>query len=362
MPVYAPALRFVVIHHTVNTNNYTPAESAAIVRGDYVYHVKGNGWNDIGYNFLVDKYGQVFEGRYGGIDRAVVGAHALGFNYGSVGIAMIGTYDSAGISAAARASLVKLLAWRLDVAHIDPLSFVNVHLRRQPEVPEGDPGEPAGDLGASRRVLHRLPRQPRSTPEIPSIAQSVAATGGPKLYAPLVQGKVGSLLKFTGKLSTSLPWRVTIADKTGASVASGGGTGTAISWTYDSSKAAPGRYAWTMAAGSTVRPATGAFTVKGATPPPPPALLLTAMTVSPESISPNGDNVDDEATVSYTLTSAASVTGTLVNAAGVTTATLFTQVAAGRAAELHVHRRRSRRRPVHDRAHRDAGRGGRRRR
>ena len=63
------------------------------MRGIYVYHVKGNGWNDIGYNFLVDKYGQVFEGRYGGIDKAVVGAHALGFNNGSVGIAVIGNYD-----------------------------------------------------------------------------------------------------------------------------------------------------------------------------------------------------------------------------------------------------------------------------
>ena len=83
-------------------------------------------------------------------------------------------------------------------------------------------------------------------------------------------------------------------------MASGGGTGTSIAWTYDSSKAAPGRYAWTIAAGSSVRPATGAFTVKGP-PPPPPALLLTAMTVSPSVISPNGDLVNDEATVSYTV-------------------------------------------------------------
>ena len=326
VPVYAPALRFAVIHHTVNTNNYTPAESAAIVRGDYVYHVKGNGWNDIGYNFLVDKYGQVFEGRYGGIDRAVVGAHALGFNYGSVGIALIGTYDSVGISAAARAALVRLLAWRLDVAHIDPLSFVNVISGGNQKFPKGIPVNLRAISGHRDVYFTDCPGNALYN-EIPSIAKSVAATGGPKLYAPLVQGKVGSLLKFTGRLSTSLPWRVTIADRSGASVVSGGGTGTAISWTYDSSKAAPGRYAWTIAAGSTVRPATGAFTVKGATaPPPPPALLLTAMTVSPSAISPNGDGVNDEATISYQLASTASVTGTLVNAAGVTAATLFTQV------------------------------------
>ena len=321
VPVYAPALRFAVIHHTVNTNNYTPAESAAIVRGDYVYHVKGNGWNDIGYNFLVDKYGQVFEGRYGGIDKAVVGAHALGFNYGSVGIAVIGTYTGVGISTAARASLVKLLAWRLDVAHIDPLSFVNVLSGGNQKFPKGIPVNLRAISGHRDVYFTECPGTALYN-EIPSIAQSVAATGGPKLYAPLEQGKVGNLLRFTGKLSTPLPWTVTIADKSGTRIASGGGTGTAIAWSYDSSKTAPGRYSWTMAAGPSVLPATGAFTVKGT---PPPVLLLTALTVSPASISPNGDAVNDTATISYTLGVPASVTGTLVNAAGVATATLFTQ-------------------------------------
>src|SRR5205814_3514016 len=98
-------LQLAVVHHTVNVNNYTAAQSAAIVRGIEVYHVKGNGWNDIGYNFLVDKYGQVFEGRYGGVDQNVVGAHSQGFNTGSVGVAVIGTYNSSAISAAAKSSL-----------------------------------------------------------------------------------------------------------------------------------------------------------------------------------------------------------------------------------------------------------------
>ena len=158
-PVYAPALRFVLIHHTVNTNNYTPAESAAIVRGDYVYHVKGNGWDDIGYNFLVDKYGQVFEGRYGGIDKAVVGAHSLGFNKGSAGDRpdrqlQLGRHLGGRARVARQAA--RLAAGR--GAHRSALVRERA-LGRQPEVSARDPREPARDLGSPRHVLHRVPGQ-----------------------------------------------------------------------------------------------------------------------------------------------------------------------------------------------------------
>src|SRR5258705_92285 len=101
-PSYAPSVQFGLVHHTAGSNSYTASQSAAIVRGIEVYHVKGNGWNDIGYNFLVDKYGQVFEGRYGGVDKNVIGAHAEGFNTGSAGVAVLGTYGSAAPPAGAR--------------------------------------------------------------------------------------------------------------------------------------------------------------------------------------------------------------------------------------------------------------------
>src|SRR5207253_5732205 len=121
-PRYAVSVQYALVHHTAGTNNYTPADSAAIVRGIEVYHVKANGWNDIGYNFLVDKYGQIFEGRYGGVDKNVIGAHAEGFNTGATGIAVLGTYNDAAPPSAALNALAKLLAWRLDIAHVDPLS------------------------------------------------------------------------------------------------------------------------------------------------------------------------------------------------------------------------------------------------
>jgi hypothetical protein len=74
----------------VQSNSYSPSESAALIRADYLYHVRTRGWNDIGDNFLVDRYGRVFEGRYGGVARAVLGAHSGGFNTDTTGVALLG--------------------------------------------------------------------------------------------------------------------------------------------------------------------------------------------------------------------------------------------------------------------------------
>src|SRR4029079_18192461 len=84
------------VHHTVTANDYAPEDSAGIVLGIAKYHRDTNGWNDIGYNFLVDKYGQIFEGRAGGVDAAVVGAQAQGWNSHSTGIANLGTFSTSG--------------------------------------------------------------------------------------------------------------------------------------------------------------------------------------------------------------------------------------------------------------------------
>ena len=85
-PVYADQVRFSVVHHTAGRNDYSRGEAAAIVKGIQLYHVQGNGWNDIGYNFLVDRFGTIYEGRFGGSERNVVGRprariqHRLGRN------------------------------------------------------------------------------------------------------------------------------------------------------------------------------------------------------------------------------------------------------------------------------------------
>ena len=75
-PSYA-AVKMAFVHHTDGSNDYTPSQSAAIVRGIYYYHPRVRGWNDIGYNFLIDRYGTVFEGRYGGSPRARSGRTSM---------------------------------------------------------------------------------------------------------------------------------------------------------------------------------------------------------------------------------------------------------------------------------------------
>ena len=157
-PAYADNVHLAIVHHTAGSNSYTAGQSAAIVRAIEIYHVKGNGWNDIGYNFLVDKYGQIFEGRYGGMTRAVIGAHAMGFNAGSSGVALIGNYSSVAITPAAKAALVSLLAWRLDLAHVDPLSKVVRISAGNSRYPAGKAVTLSRDLRAPRRVSDRLPR------------------------------------------------------------------------------------------------------------------------------------------------------------------------------------------------------------
>jgi hypothetical protein len=321
-PRYARAVSFAVVHHTAGTNAYTPAQSAAIVRGIELYHVRGNGWNDIGYNFLVDKYGQVFEGRAGGIDRNVIGAQAQGFNTGSTGIALIGNYSTARISAAAASALVRLLAWRLDVAHVDPLGTLTWRSGGNPEYARGR----AVKL---RAISGHRDTGPTSCPgnalyaRLPAIARAVAATGLPKLYAPVVAGGLGGSVRFAARLSAPGPWTVTVRDASGAVVARGRGSGTTVSWTWDATAVTTGSYRWTIEAGAQTRPATGTIGRAPLPPPPVPAAILAGLTATPSVLSPDGDGIDDTLAISYTLAARAAVTTTVKDATGAVIATLF---------------------------------------
>jgi hypothetical protein len=315
-PYFADGLRFAVVHHTAGSNTYTRAESAAIARGIQVYHVKANGWNDLGYNFLVDKYGQVFEGRFGGVERNVVGAHAEGFNTGSVGVAVMGTYTGSGITAAARDSLAQLLAWRLDVAHVDPLSTLSWPSGGNARFPRGVPVFLRAVSGHRDTGFTACPGNALYA-QLNDIAGRIGQIGLPKLYAPSARGGPGGPVRFTGRLSSALPWTVTVTDSAGNRLAAGSGTGTAVDWTWDATAAPPGAYGWAIEAGPTVRAARGTVGGRAA------ALSVQQAAAEPAVISPNGDGFADTSTISFVLGAPATVGAQLLDAGGNAVATLL---------------------------------------
>ncbi|MFG2588595.1 peptidoglycan recognition protein [Streptomyces sp. NPDC048438] len=120
-PIYLEGgvIKAVFVHHTTD-GTYNCADSAAVVRALHVYHVKTNGWRDLGYNFLVDKCGTIFEGRQGGIDQPVMGAHTYGFNSESTSVAIIGNYTDAGAPNVALEATARVAAYKLGQYGGDP--------------------------------------------------------------------------------------------------------------------------------------------------------------------------------------------------------------------------------------------------
>ncbi|WP_101525060.1 FG-GAP-like repeat-containing protein [Nocardioides houyundeii] len=110
------------VHHTVNANDYTADQVPGILRSIYAYHVKSRGWSDIGYNFLVDRFGRIWEGRYGGIDKAVVGAHTLNYNDYSFAMSAIGNFDLVQPSAEMLQAYGQLFGWKLGLHGVNPAS------------------------------------------------------------------------------------------------------------------------------------------------------------------------------------------------------------------------------------------------
>ena len=318
-PVIAARVRLAVVHHTAGTNSYTRAQSAAIVRGIEVYHVLGNGWNDIGYNFLVDRFGTVYEGRGGGIERNVVGAHAQGFNFGTVGVALMGNFSYAPPARAEQDALVRLLAWRLDVAHVDPGSRVVF-------TSGGNYKFRAGRLVTLRAISGHRDTGPSECPGtrayalLPALTRRVEATGLPKLYAPEVIGALGGSLRFRARLSAVLAWTVTVTDARGSTVASGAGQGRLVDWTWSSATAGPGPFTWTIAAAG-VRAAAG--TLGRGAQPGPVALSLTGLTSLPGVLAPAADGSGASANASFMLGAPAHVTAELQTSAGTAAAAVL---------------------------------------
>ena len=248
------------VHHTAGSNAYSSGDVPGIIRGIYAYHVKSLGWNDIGYNFLVDKWGRMWEGRAGGVDRAVVGAHTLGYNAHSFAMAAIGNYESTAVPAAVETAYTSLFAWKLGLAHVDPTStttltdadgsptkvFRNVSGHRD----FGDSGK--GTECPGRALYDR----------IESLRPRIKAAQGAMFYAPTrdraswTYGSTGGT-KITASVSKTLSWRLEVRSECAATVLTtrtGTSSSTALAATWDgrigTAAAPPGGYTVTLTATS----------------------------------------------------------------------------------------------------------------
>ena len=125
-PSTADHVQAMVIHHTVTANDYSEADVDDIIRAIYYGHVVVNGWCDIGYNFVVDRFGRIWEARTDSLNQAVIGGHARGFNTGTVGVALLGQHHpgssptAAAPTSAAESAVEALAHWKLGVHGVDP--------------------------------------------------------------------------------------------------------------------------------------------------------------------------------------------------------------------------------------------------
>lgn len=136
-------LKHAVVHHTASTNSYTAAQVPGLIESIYTYHTGTKGWCDIAYNFVVDKFGTIWQGRSGDVAKPVVGGHAQGFNTGSVGVTLLGQFEPGAQPAAAQPtsammdSAAKLIAWKLSLAGLNPRGDVTLTSGGNPKYPAG---------------------------------------------------------------------------------------------------------------------------------------------------------------------------------------------------------------------------------
>ena len=220
-PDYA-SVKMAFVHHTDSGNDYSAAEAPAIMRGVYAYHTKSLHWSDVGYNFLIDRYGTIYEGRYGGVTRGVIGAQVLGFNTGSTGISVIGTFTSATPPSRAVVSLERLLEWKLDVHHVDPQGTGTLICGYGQKFGTGQHVKFPAIAGHRDANFTDCPGG-RLYVQLPNVRKVVARTGQPKIYGFIVEDPAispngdgvhdSATIGFT--ISQTATWRLEIRDDAG---------------------------------------------------------------------------------------------------------------------------------------------------
>ena len=324
-------VRCAFVHHTVNGNTYSRSQAPALVRGIYYYHTRVNGWRDIGYNFLIDRFGTIYEGRYGGVTKAVIGAQVLGFNSMSTGVALIGTFDSVAPSKAALSSLEHLLAWKLDLSHLNPLGTARALCQTTQKYRAGQ-WVSLPVISGHRQVNYTDCPGTVLFGMLPGIRTAVAGIGDPKIYTPTASPAafspngdgVRDTVRLHGGLSDSAAWTIVVTNASGTVVARFSGTGPAAAATWDGhdtsgNRAPDGTYTASFAASDdngTARPASTTVRIDTLSP------QITGLAATPTVVSPNGDRFADSAAVGFSLSETSSVGLTVLDAKGTVVRTL----------------------------------------
>ncbi len=281
-PTYMSTVQAGVLHHTTDTNNYSAAQVPRMIRADYAYHLS-LGWNDIGYNFLVDRFGRIWEGRAGGVTRAVMGAHAGGFNTNTFGVAAIGNYETASPTSAMLTAIERLFAWKLDLNHRDPLgtTVLTAGAYSAARWREGTAVRLPVVMG-HRDVDYTACPGAHLYPALRTIRSAVArymqaAITNPVL-APTTAAMGAAGTNISGATLTAQTYTMTVTDCTGRTVASRSGrttgrAGIKVGWNakVGSTPARPGPYDLRIDSSSGLGPArpwSGTYTI---TPPAPAA-------------------------------------------------------------------------------------------
>jgi N-acetylmuramoyl-L-alanine amidase len=146
-------VKLAFVHHTDNPNGYSVGQVPSMLFAIYQFHRYTRGWDDIGYNFVIDLFGRIWEARKGGIDEAVVGAQAGGYNKVSTGVAILGTFDSVLPTSGALDALQRLLAWKLSLHGVPTAGRVTVEVN--PADAFYTPFKPGAHVSLPRVAGHR---------------------------------------------------------------------------------------------------------------------------------------------------------------------------------------------------------------
>lgn len=247
-PDYADTIHMGFVHHTDTSNSYSAAQAPAMIRGVYAYHVLSRGWSDIGYNFLVDRYGRIWEGRYGGASRPVIGAHTGGFNTGTFGVALLGTYTSVVPTAGELAALEKLFAWKLGLYYVNPYG-------RSTLVSHGGTKYPAGAVVTFNNISGHRDAGLTSCPgtqtynRLPWVRAATKKYMTASLYLPTVSAtsvlwKSVPVVTVRAGVALTQGWRLTVRNaRSGAVLKTMSGTATtSLSASWDMAGATPDTY------------------------------------------------------------------------------------------------------------------------